>query len=138
MAKENLFKGLFFENTILKIMALIFAIALWFLVAGEKEIEADVLIPLEFKNIPHDMEIIDEPVREVEVRIRGSKTFLVNLSSSHFIASLDLSSAKPGVNTLKITPRDIKAPKGVEIIKVNPSTVQVYLEVMGQKSEDKR
>ncbi len=117
-----------FKNTILKVMALIFAIALWFLVAGEKKIEVGFLINLEFKNLPEDMEIVGEPVHEIEVRAAGSKAFLINLSPAHLSASVDLSQAAPGVNTVKITQNDIKAPKGVEIVKINPSSIQLHIE----------
>lgn len=114
-------------------MAVAFAVALWFLVIGEKRTEVGFLIPLEFRNLPKDMIIVGEPVRDVEVRALVSKKAMTNLSSAQLTASIDLSAAKPGQNNRRIAHTDIKAPKGVEVIKVNPSSVTLHLETMVSK-----
>ena len=135
--KGKLLREFFLENTILKIMALAFAIALWFLVVGDKRVEADFWIPLEFENLPQDMVIVGEPVRAIDVRILGSKKILENLSPNQLTASIDLFNAKAGVNNIRITHSDINIPKGieVEVINVNPSSILIYLEVVGQGTE---
>lgn len=131
--RETLLKEFFFKNKILKIMAITFAIALWILVEGEKRTEVGFLIPLEFRSLPKDMVIIGEPVREVEVRILASKTVISKLSPAQLAASIDLSAAKPGINNFIVASRDIKTPKGVEIIKANPSSILVHLEAIVSK-----
>src|SRR3989338_3335383 len=122
---KGLLRVLFLENAVLKIVALVFAIALWFLVVGEKRTEVGFLIPLEFKNLPGDMIIAGEPLREVEVRVLGSKKILANLSPVQLTAALDLSTAKEGINNFIISPRDIKVPKGVEVIKIHPASLLI-------------
>lgn len=131
--KENFLKEFLFKNKTLKIMAIAFAIAMWVLVEGEKRAEVGFLIPLEFRNLPKDMTIIGEPVKEAEVRVLASKKVMAKLSPQQFAASIDLSMAKPGVNNLIVVARDIKTPKGVEIIKVNPSSILVHLETISNK-----
>lgn len=133
--KDNVLKSPFFENTILKIIALAFAIALWFLVIGEKKVEVSFRIPLELKNLPKDMMIIGESVREIEVTILGSKKLLQKLSPAQLMASVDLSNTHVGINNLRITHSDIKAPKAVEIINVNPSSILVHLEPAVKEQE---
>ena len=125
---KGLLRVLFLENTVLKIVALVFAIALWFLVVGEKRTEVGFLIPLEFKNLPGDMIIAGEPLREVEVRVLGSKKILANLSPVQLTADLDLSTAKEGINNFIISLRDVKVPKGVEVIKINPASLLIHIE----------
>lgn len=126
-------KEFFLKNKILKIMALIFAIALWILVEGEKKTEVGFLIPLEFRNLPKDMVIIGKPVKEVELRILASKKAISKLSPIQLSASIDLSMAKQGVNNFIIASRDIKTPKGAEIIKTNPSSILIHLETVVTK-----
>ena len=125
---KGLLRVFFLENAVLKIVALVFAIALWFLVVGEKRTEVGFLIPLEFKNLPGDMIIAGEPLHEIEVRVLGSKKILANLSPVQLTADLDLSTAKEGINNFIISPRDIKVPKGVEVIKINPASLLIHIE----------
>ena len=125
---KGLLRVLFLENAVLKIVALVFAIALWFLVVGEKRTEVGFLIPLEFKNLPGDMIIAGEPLHEIEVRVLGSKKILANLSPVQLTADLDLSTAKEGINNFIISLRDVKVPKGVEVIKINPASLLIHIE----------
>ncbi|MEK6599290.1 MAG: CdaR family protein, partial [Deltaproteobacteria bacterium] len=99
-------KEFFFKNKILKVMAITFAIALWILVEGEKRTEVGFLIPLEFRNLPKDMVIIGKPVKEVEVRILASKKVMSKLSPMQLSASIDLSTAKQGINNFIVASRD--------------------------------
>lgn len=131
--REVFLKEFFFKNKTLKIMALVFAIAMWILVEGEKRTEVGFLIPLEFRNLPKDMVIIGEPVKDAEVRVLVSKKVLAKLSPAQLTAPIDLSMAKPGINNLIVLPRDIKIPKGVEIVKVNPSSILIHLETIASK-----
>ena len=131
--REIFLKEFFFKNKMLKIMALAFAIAMWFLVEGEKRTEVVFLIPLEFGNLSKDMVIIGEPIREIEVRILASKKVMSKLSPAQLSASIDLSTAKQGVNNIRVVQRDIKTPKGAEIIKVNPSSIPIHLETVANK-----
>jgi len=125
---KGLLRVFFLENAVLKIVALVFAIALWFLVVGEKRTEVGFLIPLEFKNLPGDMIIAGEPLHEIEVRVLGSKKILANLSPVQLTADLDLSTAKEGINNFIISLRDVKVPKGVEVIKINPASLLIHIE----------
>jgi len=128
--REGFLKEFFFKNKILKVMALTFAIALWILVEGEKRTEVGFLIPLEFRNLPKDMVIIGKPVKEVEVRVLASKKVMSKLSPMQLSASIDLSTAKQGINNFIVASRDIKTPKGAEIIKANPSSILIHLETV--------
>ncbi len=128
--REGFLKEFFFKNKILKVMALTFAIALWILVEGEKRTEVGFLIPLEFRNLPKDMVIIGKPVKEVEVRVLASKKVMSKLSPMQLSASIDLSTAKQGINNFIVASRDIKTPKGTEIIKANPSSILIHLETV--------
>jgi hypothetical protein len=126
--KEGVFKGVFFQNILLKIMALAFAVALWFLVTGEKRTEISFWIPLEFKNLPENMMVVGEPVREIEVRLLVSKKMLKDISPAQLTASIDLSNVKTGHNNLRVGHSDVKVPKNVEVININPSSIIVHLE----------
>lgn len=117
-----------FKNITLKLMALAFSVALWFYVVGEKKAEVGFIVPLKLTNIPRDMIIANNVVRDVEVRVAGPKTLVTNLSPTHIEVAIDLSNGRLGLNTYSITPQEIKTPRGVDVIRVSPTTVKVRLE----------
>ncbi|MBI3398362.1 MAG: hypothetical protein HY026_03910 [Deltaproteobacteria bacterium] len=133
--KEGLLKNFFLQNITLKIIALSFAVVLWFLVVGEKQAEISFWIPLEFKNLPKDMIMIGEPVREAEITILGAKKVLKGLSPDQLIAIIDLVNLKQGVNNLRITHNDIKIPKGIDIINIRPSSIVIHVETARHNPE---
>jgi YbbR domain-containing protein len=117
-----------FRNIVLKIIALIFAIAMWFFVVGEKGSEVGFLIPLELKGMPSDLLIINEIKSHVDVRISGPKTLLAGLSPAQMGIILDLSKSKAGNNAFPIFPKDVNAPRGLTVTRVSPTNIKVTLE----------
>jgi len=121
-------KGALFRNFWLKILALALSTLLWFLVVGERGTEIGFLIPLELKDIPADMVVTSNPPREVEVRVTGSKTLLSNLSPGQVSVVLDLSKAVPGTNKFSLMNEQIKVPRGISVVRLNPSFIKIKTE----------
>ncbi|MBI5586831.1 MAG: YbbR-like domain-containing protein [Deltaproteobacteria bacterium] len=121
-------KKLLLSNIRLKLLALAFATALWFFVAGQSDTEVGFLVPLAFKGIPKEMVMTSSPPEDAEVRVAGPKFIINNLSPSQIIAEIDLSSAKEGLNTFSLQPRDVSTPIGVEVLRVRPSSIDVRME----------
>ncbi len=128
MNRAEWFKGLLTRNLGLKLLALAFSTALWFLVVGEKVTEMGLLVPLRFKGIPQNMVVTRSSPEDVEVIVAGPKMFTNNLSPSEIKLAIDLSKAHEGINKYRVFPQDIKAPGGVEVIRVRPQTVYIELE----------
>ncbi len=121
-------RGALTKNLGLKLLALAFSTALWFLVVGEKVSEMGLLVPLRFKGIPQDMVVTKSSPEDVEVIVAGPKMFINNLSPSEIKLAIDLSKAKEGINKYRIFPQDVKAPGGVDVVRVRPQTVYIELE----------
>lgn len=121
-------KRIFLQDLKLKGLALVFAVALWFFVAGQSSTEVGFLIPAGLKGIPKGMVMVSVPPDEIEVRVMGPKFVINNLSPSQIQVELDMSDAREGLNNLRIVPRDIVAPMGVEVVKTRPVSVDIRLE----------
>lgn len=126
-------RGGIFDNAALKVLALIFAIALWYLVVGEKSSEVGLMVQLGLKGMPKEMIVTKTPRLDVEVRVVGPSGFLDNLSPSEVAVELDLGGAKPGVNTYRLDPANVKVPKGINVLTVRPSSVDITLERLANK-----
>ena len=69
-----------FQNLALKIVSVILAALLWLIVSGEQTVERVLRIPLEYTNIPAQLELVGDPLTVVDVRVRGSSGTLGRLS----------------------------------------------------------
>ena len=116
------------KNPGLKLSAFLFAVALWFFVAGQSSTEVGFMVPLGFHGVPEDRAVKSGSPGEVEVRVRGPKFVINNISPRQITAELDLSGAKEGINTYNILPDDIVVPTGVKATLVRPSSVEVRVE----------
>jgi len=117
-----------FKNLGLKLLAITLAAVLWITVAGEHFVERSVRVPLEFRNVPDAMEIVGNAPDNVDVRVRGSSTVLSRLQPGEIVAVLDLSGARMGSRLFHIRTDEVRAPFGVEVAQVVPSTLALELE----------
>src|SRR6186713_1532877 len=117
-----------FRQLGIKILALVLAAVLWFTVAGEHVVERSLRVPLEFRNIPEALEIVGSAPDTVDVRLRGSSIVLSRLQAGEIVAVLDLSTARAGSRLFHIRNDEVRAPFGVEVAQVVPSTLSLELE----------
>jgi hypothetical protein len=117
-----------FRNFGLKVLSIALAALLWGLVAGQREAERALRIPLEYRNIPDQLELLGEPVSLVDVRVRGSSGVLGELRAADLVAVIDLRSARSGRRLFHLVPGDIAVPAGVKVLQVTPSTLALVFE----------
>ncbi|MFH1148657.1 MAG: CdaR family protein [Pseudomonadota bacterium] len=124
----------FWKNNIgLKLLALSFALFLWFFVVGEEKAEVNLNIPLEILNLPESMIISNEFPSTIDVRLYGSRSLIRDLATRRISREIDLSGAKPGEITLSIIPDSIPVPGGIQVTRIHPSHVTLVLEPLVRK-----
>lgn len=109
-------------------MALALATLLWLTVAGEHIVERSLRVPLEFRNIPAQLEIVGDPPASVDVRLRGSSSLLSRIQPGDVVVVLDLATARAGSRLFHLRNDEVRAPFGVEVAQVLPATLSLSLE----------
>jgi YbbR domain-containing protein len=117
-----------FRNLGLKVLALGLAILLWLTVAGEHVVERSLRVPLEFRNVPEALEIVGNAPDTVDVRLRGSSAQLSRMQPGEIVAVLDLEGARSGSRLFHLRADEVRAPFGIEVAQVIPSTLALDLE----------
>ncbi len=117
-----------FDNMLLKIISLAFAIVLWFFVMGESRMEVNHIVPLEYENLPEGLMIANEVPTSVAVRINGPRALQVNLDPGDIGLSIDLRDLSAGVTSFKRLEESLDLPSGLKITRISPSFVDVKLE----------
>lgn len=122
-----------FDHIGLKIISVALAVLIWLLVSGEQIAERALRIPLEFTNLPTQLEIVGETPDDVDVRVRGSSGALARMSPGELVAVLDLRSARPGRRLFHLTGADVRAPFGIDVVQVGPSSMSMAFEASASK-----
>ncbi|MBI5583604.1 MAG: hypothetical protein HY892_07250 [Deltaproteobacteria bacterium] len=121
------------KNPLYKILALLLAVLLWFLVVGEERAEVGLTIPLELVNIPRSLIVVNNITQGIDIRVNGPRSLVRSLTGRGLSKSLDLSNARAGTITFPISAEGIKLPRGVTITRIFPPNVVVVLQKLGQK-----
>lgn len=123
-----------FRHPGLKLVAVALAALLWLIVAGDHLVERSMRVPLEFRNIPNELEIVGDPPTTVDVRLRGSSAQLARLEPREIVAVLDLAGARPGSRMFHLRNDEVRSPYGVEVAQVVPGTLALDLEKSGRRT----
>ena len=122
-------KNIVFNNWHLKIFSMVLATALWITLAKEPTSEIGIDVPLEYQNLPANTEVVSDNVNTVEVRLRGPSTLLKEISSRDVSTTIDLREmTRGGEKVVPLTGQHVRAPFGIEVVRVIPSRVRVILE----------
>ena len=121
------------RNLGLKLLSLVIAVVLWFFAVGRERAEVGISVPLELVNFPPNTVIANQVPDGVSVRIRGSVAITRQVADRKLRFSLDLAGSKIGTNEFTLKAETLGLPRGMEIIRMAPSTVTVELEKLIQK-----
>jgi diadenylate cyclase len=109
------------HNFGLKLLALALAVALWLAVARDPVAEVAVDVPVEFHNIPENLEINSESVPRAQIWMRGPERIVRRLRSADVYAEIELRGMRVGERTFDLTADQIRQPKELEVVQIVPS-----------------
>jgi len=132
--KSNNHKSHFVQDISVKIAFLILALIIWLFFAGEKESIISHTLPIEFRNLPKNLELLKTSADKAEVQISGGRRILLQLKPEEVRLSLNLEKSESGENTFSLSSKNLSIPPGLNISKINPNEVTVVMEEKKSKS----
>jgi YbbR domain-containing protein len=124
------------QNWFLKVVSLLLATLLWAAVSKQASSEIGFDVPLEYRNIPSQLEITGDMTNTIQVRLRGSSNVIKGITAKDVSTTIDLGKMRTGEKIVALSPQNVQAPFGAEVIRVNPSTVRFTLERTVTKTVD--
>lgn len=118
-------RRLFFENVSLKVFSIVLAFTLWLMVHRDPVAEVAIEVPVEFHNIPPNVEISSDAVYRSTVRLRGPERAIRQLNASDVQAEIDLTGLRPGERTFDLTARQIRHPHELAVVQIVPSQFHI-------------
>jgi YbbR domain-containing protein len=123
---RDLFRRYVLADLDLKVLALVIAIGLWWMIGRDPIVESVVTAPVQFRHAPDSLIMSSEGPLEVQVSVTGPERIVRSLRPSEISAVLDLSGVNAGERTLDLAPKQVQVPRGLTVTRIVPS--QIHLE----------
>jgi YbbR domain-containing protein len=120
------------SNLGLKAVALTIALGLW--LAGHRDTERAIEVPVEFRSIPSDLMVMENRVDYVVLRLMGPRTLVSTLDADRMRLSLDLYDAKSGSLSYPLTAEHFNIPRGVSVARITPPVIHLKLEPVATRT----
>ena len=105
------FQRTFVQNFGLKLVSLLLAVGLWFVVAHDRIAEVEMKVPLEFHSLPESLEIDSASFTQAQIRVRGPERVIHRLETSDVRAEINLANVRPGERTFDLTAQQVHVPQ---------------------------
>src|SRR5271170_178316 len=119
-SQPSFFHRAFVHNLGLKIVSLSLAIGLWLAVARDPVAEVEMRVPIEFQNLPDNLEIDSANSTEVQIRVRGPERLIHRLQAADVHAEINLNTVRPGERTFDLSSPQIHVPQDLEVVQIIP------------------
>lgn len=116
------------KNLGLKATAAALALLIWGISFGIKGTTSRTIgVPVEFTNIGENMKISYQSATVLQVQLRGSAWLLDSVNLTRVVAYFDLNDSVEGKQTIPVSHAALNLPPGVEVERVSPGSVSIYL-----------
>ncbi len=135
----NLFKRYVVHNFGLKLLSLLLATGLWFMIArDEQPAEVAIHAPIVFQHVPQQLEISSESVPEAQIRVRGPERMVRQLKINEVQAEIDLTGVKSGERTFDLTSHQVRHPRDIEVVQIVPSQLHLAFDTRATREVEIR
>ncbi len=131
-------RSLFVRDWQLKLVSLGLALGVWLLLvpAEKKFSEKSLTIPLETRNVPAGLEIVERPAATIDITLRAPNRLLDEIGPSGLVARIDLDRATVLQQEYPLNTSMIAVPPGAEVVKISPGKVSIKLERTAEAAVD--
>ena len=115
------------DKNILKLVSVIIAIFLWFMVVSGEQQVVELTVPIKVTNTPNGL-ISFQDIDVVSVKVEGPAKIISSLSNKDIVLNVDVSDLHVGNTNKRIIPSDFKTPLGYKILDISPNTVLISMD----------
>jgi len=90
-------------------------------------------VPIEVINLPNDLIISNKHKKDIEVTVRGPRSLIMEMGKNQDPRQIDLSKATPGTKVERIENDSVPVSRGVEVLRVQPSSIILSLDKLIKK-----
>jgi uncharacterized protein (TIGR00159 family) len=132
---EKGWPGKLFSDLPRKAFFLMLVCLLWISVVGIRKGEVSFNLPIEYYSVPQNLEITGEPLKEINVRIRGSQRLLSSVKTDNLRVRIDLSKAQSGTNQISLSETNMNVPSGITVTNFYPRKIRIQLSPASEREK---
>ena len=128
---KRIFRKIFLEDWLMKLIALVITLALWLGVSGLRSSTTTRLRNITLNlQVPNNVEVTNAPVQEVDIVVSGDKRKIELLNPRDLVVSLDLTDVPAGEKLIQLAPENVTLtlPTGIKLEEIQPNKIAVKLE----------
>jgi hypothetical protein len=119
----------FKTNLSWKIFSLTISILLWFAFVAESETALSIAVPVEFRNMPRELEISTEVSDRLYLKVRGPSARMRSSDLAQASVVLNLAQiVQPGEHTFTLDQTTVNLPAGIILTRAVPSQIRLRFE----------
>jgi YbbR domain-containing protein len=134
----NMVRRFFLHNIGLKLVSMALAVGLWANVARDPISEVELRVPIEFHNLPTNLEVDSANFTEAQIRVRGPGRLIHQLQAGDVRAEIDLAAVNPGERTFDLTARHVHVPQDLEVVQIIPGQFHLSFDTRDVRIVDVR
>ena len=115
-------------------LALGIAALLWGIAHSSSSVERSLDVPVSFQNLADDLVITGQSTDRVNIRVRGSRAALRNLSPAKLEYAVDVGGARPGTGSYDVDVSRFDLPRGSNIVSRSPGSLEIDFERRGRRA----
>ncbi|HEX2965590.1 MAG TPA: CdaR family protein [Syntrophorhabdaceae bacterium] len=126
-------KNYILDNWKLKLLSLLLATMLWFVVFLMGETKKEMSVPVTTTNLRKDNVIMRLDSTTVDITLTGRVSVLKDVKVNDIRVSLDLANVQEGENIFNISKSNVQIPRGVQIDDIRPSSIKIDIDAIVEK-----
>jgi hypothetical protein len=127
------FKKLILENWKLKLLSVVLATMLWFVVYLIGETKKEISVPVSIINLGKNYATIKTDISKVAITLNGRVSVLKDIKESDVKVTLNASDIQEGENVFNISKSNVQIPRGVQIGDIRPSSTKIEVDRIIEK-----
>lgn len=116
------------------LICLILVVGVWFSFSRGEETLTSLEIPIEYLKRSAGMEIVETSAGAVRLDLSGSGPLIRALRPEQVKVQVVLEKMGAGAHSIVLTPDMVRLPPGIGLKKMTPTTVEITLDMVGEKS----
>jgi hypothetical protein len=127
------FKQYILENWKLKLLSVVLATMLWFVVYLIGETKKEISVPVSIVNLSKGYVIMKTDNAKVDITLTGRVSVLKDIKENEVRVSLNMSNIQEGENVFNISKSNVQIPRGVQIGDIRPSSTKIDIDRIIEK-----
>jgi len=118
------------------LLTFLLVFVVWGVYAGGQFSMLPLRVPVQFRNIPADMQLTDASAQEADVQVRGRRGLVSSLDPQKVQAFVNLDGILAGEHNRELKPENFVLPPGLDVEQISPASISFTMRKVMERTVD--